>query len=457
MLAQNPRYHQQKQHIETQVEMQKIRLLATYVSKKRLMVLQSYQMFREVLRRCDSDISQANAIENFPNLLLMADAVSQQPKTEFNAKAMSLKTITNKKIDINNIDEIWNEIMTENGASESYNDEVSTEAPNDIMTDNISENYCPNCKCETELIEDQKANLLICSECGMVVQEIMDHGPEWRQCNNDDSRGEGVNRCACPVNFFFPTASQGTIITGSSNSRLKRKQKWNYMVYKERSLNNVFEYISKICAKNNIKKICVDTAKTFYKQLNDCKHKVGNNIGKQVIIRGENRKSIIAACVHRACRVNHDPRTIKEIAKFFGLADKKITKGIKQYEKIMKNSDEYSVFNDENNDTTPDYIRRHCPKLGIGPEYMELAVKIAANCCRMKLASDHNPQSIAAGAILIMINYCELPINKRRISYVFGTTDVTIIKIYNKIRHYARALVDDEITDFVIERFKING
>jgi len=228
------------------------------------------------------------------------------------------------------------------------------------------------------------------------------------------------------------------------------------MVYKERSLNQVFEYISEVCSNNNIPKIIVDSAKILYKKISDCKHKYGSNVGKQIIIRGENRVSIIAACVFKACEMNKNPRSVKEIAKYFDLDEKKVTRGNKQFEKIIKNTDDNILQVDNlGTSTAEDYIRRHCPK--INKENTETAVRISNNCCRMKLASDHNPQSIAAGSILVMVNYCDLNIDKKDIAKLFGTSDVTISKIYNKIVKYVEALVDDDATDYLIEKFKING
>ena len=354
---------------------------------------------------------------------------------------------------------VWNLIENYTAAC-SASTTTTTDLP-DVKSDdhknNIFNGTCQFCYTKGSLIEDHKANAIVCKACCVIVEEMFDHGPEWRQCNNDDNRGEGMNRCSGPVNFFFPKSSQGTIMTGSTNSRLKRKQKWNYMVYKERSLNNVFERISKTCSANGIPKIVADSAKTYYKRLNDCKHKNGINAGKQIIIRGENRISIIAACVYLACKINHHARSVKEIADYFNISDKKVTKGIKQYDKIIKNSDEQSMMYEDISDTPEDYIRRHCPKLGIRPNSTERAVIIASNCCRMKLASDHNPQSIAAGAIMLLVQNYGLDIEKKRIADVFDTSEVTICKIYHKIHKFVEALVDNEITDYIIKEFKING
>lgn len=400
----------------------------------------------------DNSIEQLKSFENgthhddhidhndmsFPNALLLKNS----------NKKVTKKIETPKKIEPNKKENVWDLL-----------DQITTES--ETMTDTPEEKICKGCKNSGCLVEDHQTSVIVCLECGMVNEEMLDHGPEWRQYNNEDNNNEGVSRCGMPSNFFFPKSSQGTIMAGTSNSRLKRKQKWNSMVYKERSLNAVFEYITGVCTKNNIPRIIIDSAKILYKKISDCKHKDGINVGKQIIIRGENRLSIIAACVFRACEMNKNPRNIKEIAEFFNLDEKKVTKGNKQFDKIMKNNDDNTLKLDQfNTDTAEDYIRTKCPKL-VSSKNVEkairVAVKIAHNCCRMKLASDHNPQSISAGSILLMVQCCNFNVDKKDIATLFGTSDVTISKIYNKIEPYAEALVNDELTEHLIQKFKING
>lgn len=402
-------------------------------------------------------------INIFPNALLVENSIlskeeknknSDIPKKKIN-KIYGEEELKNSKKE--DIWEIIDQIKKENNSDAL--DLLTTD--NELTTEKNITLYdgCKGCHSKGTLVEDIQSGIIVCSKCGIKNEEILDAGPEWRQYNNEDNQNEGVNRCGCPSNYYFPKSSQGTIMTGSNNNRLKRKQKWNSMVYKERSLNQVFKDMANICSKNNIPKNIVDTAEFLYKKLSDCKHKSGENEGKQVIIRGINRKSIIAACIFKSCDMNKNPRTVKEIAKCFGLQEKKVTKGIKHYEKIMKNSDDINgKFLDHfNPNTAEDYIRRHCPKLKISQDNTNLAVKISYNCSKMKLASDHNPQSIAAGSILAMVNYCYLSIDKKDIAKLFKTSDVTIGKIYNKIMPYVDALVNDDATEYLIKKFRING
>ena len=381
------------------------------------------------------ETNEATLLRFIPNALLLAE-------TSVAKKKMEPKIVEPEKTP-----DIW-EIL----------DQLKKEKDNSLKSvSDINEKVCKNCNGVGTYIEEIQTSNIICSKCGIVIEELLDQGPEWRQYNNDDNRNDSVNRCGCPTNFFFPKSSQGTIIVGLGNNSLKRKQEWGSIFYKEKSLNKVFNFIVNICASNGIPKIIIDDAKSLYKRISDCKHKEGTNIGKQIIIRGVNRVSVIAACVFKACEINKNPRSTKEIAAYFKLNDKKVTRGNKQFEKIIENIEDTFMFDHLNPNTAEDYIRRHCQQLKIPKNYTDIAVKISNNCCKMKLASDHNPQSIAAGSILVMANYCDLGIDKKRISKLFGTSDVTIGKIYKKISPYVNALVDDSATDHLVKQFKING
>ena len=387
-----------------------------------------------------------NIINHFPNALLL--------ENWDNKKNVKKNKITNDIREIPKQESIISETISPNNVLDLLNN-----LDNEKVDDKTSNaKICKGCGSKGTIMEDKSNGIIVCSQCGMVNDELLDYGPEWSQYNNDDNRKDTLGRCGCPSNFFFPKSYLGTIMAGSNSSRLNRKQTWNSMVYKERTLNKVFEFISLICSKNKIPKIIVDTARTLFKKISDCKHKSGRNIGKDIIIRADNRISVIAACVFKACEMNKNPRNIKEIADFFGLSEKKVSKGIRRFSEIIKNTNDDPILLDQyQNNTTEDYIRRHCPKLKISNTEIDMAVKISINCCKMKVASDHNPQSLAAGIVSVMVTYYNLNIDRKDIAVLFDTSDVTIGKIYNKIIPYVDALVDDVVTDHLIKKFKING
>lgn len=341
---------------------------------------------------------------------------------------------------------------------EMIDDLVEEHSETPVKSLKISDDICDNCGESDTTIEDQKTSNLICSNCGAVIDVILDQGPEWRSYVNEDSRGATNGRCGGPTNPFFPKSYQSSIIVGTNSNRLRKKQGWSQMSYRERSFRSVVDIITAICSKWHIRKSIADDASTLYRILSECPNVGGKNVGGNIIIRGKNRLSVIAACIYKACERNEQPRTIKEISKYFDLEEKKVTKGIRRYDNIMLHSEvRLDGGVEKKTDIAEDFIRRHCPRLRIGLTDTDMAVRIANNCSKMKLASDHNPQSIAAGAILTMVRYQVRNVTIEAIAKLFGTSAVTINKIHGKLLPYVEALVDDEITDHLVKKFNING
>lgn len=328
------------------------------------------------------------------------------------------------------IDDIWElfEIIK--------NDEPGTGTDTDT-----DEQCCENCLEYNTLVEDDKNGYMVCTNCGIAYEHTLDTGPEWNSYGSDNSR------CGMATSFFLPKSSLGTTMAGSNYNRLKRLHNWGAMPYRERSLYNVLEDINARCNKHGIMKNIVDDAKLMYKKVSECKHIDGKNKDKFIIIRGANRRSLIASCVFYACKVNGCTRSTKEIAKIFELAPKEMTKGCKKFAQFMK---EYHKIYNMRSSTPEHFIKRYCIKLGIHKECANEAVIIANNIKKLGLVTDHTPPSVAAGSIQLMIKMNNLDITKKQISEVFEISEVTISKIYKKIEQYANILVSDEETENVL-------
>jgi transcription initiation factor TFIIIB Brf1 subunit/transcription initiation factor TFIIB len=341
------------------------------------------------------------------------------------------------------------------------NTEIATLDTNSNDGDEITENdvelinsdKCIGCDATGTLLDDKKNGVIICTNCGMENEIIIDNGPDMMQYNNDDSRGNVNTGYSVPSSssYYFPRITQGTLLVGMKNSKWNKKQNWDIYAYKEKSLMAIFEIISDICKKNNISQLICDTAKYNYKKIKDSVHTVGNKKGKSVIIRGKNMLNIIAACISKACDANNYPLIIKEIAFACNITDKRVSKGIKIFDKIIKNTEGGSEYINQHNTSTPkDFIKRHSAKLMFGKENIDLAVKIAKNCTELTISSNHNSQSIAATSIILMAEYRQLYYEKDKIIALFCTSEVTINKIKNKMMPYMDILIDDTFTQHVL-------
>lgn len=327
-------------------------------------------------------------------------------------------------------DDIWEQIML----GESKTEEVKSDIDSSSMI--LHEETCKNAK----LVEDQ--GFLTCSECGIVVNKVFDRNPEWTR--NEDGKADGSARCGVPTNVFLPCSSLGTSIVGAGFYRLKKLHSWNQMPYKERSLSEVLQDIEGKCRTFKITKGVIMNAQVFYKKISEIKHSKGLNKDKNVIIRGINRRSIIAACVFYGALKQDTPYSPKEIGKIFNLEMTQITKGIRHFEKLLEND---KTFQDIKSSDPTKFIKSYYQKIGLNQAYVPEAYKISKNIGKLDIASNHQPISIAAGIILLMSKIHELPITKKRISEIFNTSEVTVNKIYNKINEYRDVIIDDNLTN----------
>lgn len=334
----------------------------------------------------------------------------------------------------NNYDIDYNEYITNNNKN---NDKIySHKNNNNKKKKKIS---CDECGSD-EIIEDTSHGILVCTNCGQVVSSLMDCGAEWSQYNDDNKKD--MNRCSHPISQLLPQSSMATTIAGSCSSRIKKLHTWSAMPYKERSLNDVFKIIQAKCAELKIMKCIEDDAKIMYKNIAECKHLIGENLGKSVITRGKKRTGIIAACILYACRKKDKSRSSKEIAKAFKLKRTEITKGCKKFQELAK------ITNIElklNSVKPEQFIIRFCEDLRIKKYYIDQAIQISNNSQKLHIASVHTPISIATGSIYMMIVLNDLDINKKIIADQFNVSQVTIAKAYKKLEPFTNLLTNDEL------------
>jgi len=300
---------------------------------------------------------------------------------------------------------------------------------------------CITCGKE-HIVEDYSNGIIVCTKCGQILNNIYDCSPEWKHYEDDD---KNVGRCGFPINKLLPQSSLGTSINCIGNSRLKLLHSWIAMPTKERSLNNVFMMMQTKCSQNGILKCVVDDAKIMYKTISECKHLEGKNKDKNVITRGINRRSIIAACVFYACKRKGMTRTPKEIGTMFDVEAIDINRGSKNFLKMMK------LKNFDMNmrmSSSTHFVKRYCDELHIKTVYTNKAIQIANNVEKLNIITSHTPYSLAAAVILIMAEINNLTnITRKHLATHFNVSEITIIKTHKKIEAYKDIIIDDEKTN----------
>ena len=272
---------------------------------------------------------------------------------------------------------------------------------------------------------------------------MFDEVPEF---NNDL---EGASRYGCPSNYFYPKSALGTKIRARGFNKLSNLQKQGQMPYREKSLLETLTKIQKKCKQYNISQTVIDSAKILYKKVSDCKHTKGKRVGKNRIMRCINLRSMIAACLFHACKLQGEPRSPKEIADIYDLEIKNVNKGCRKFLELI---DIESLNTEFNSSRSFDFIDRFASKLNLSSEYIKIAKDISTNIHKLDIASTHEPPSVAAGCILMVAVVYRLDITKKQISDVFKISDVTISKTYRRIYPFHNIVMNNNITNLVTEK-----
>jgi transcription initiation factor TFIIIB Brf1 subunit/transcription initiation factor TFIIB len=309
---------------------------------------------------------------------------------------------------------------------------------------------CINCKSD-KLITDNIKGYTVCTECAVINEDALDDNEVNNNNNNEDgiAQGKSGSRYGAPSNHFCPKASLGTKIVSKKYNRLSLLQKQGQMPYKEKSLMDVLETIQSKCKKYLITQSIIDNAKILYKKVTDSVHSSGKRKGKSIIMRCINRRAMIAACLFNACKLEKETRSPKEIADIYDLEIKHVNRGCRKFCDII---DSNSLFFQIKSSQSSDFIERFTKKLNIDNKYIVIAKDVSNNIHRLGFASTHEPPSIAAGCILLVANYYNIQINKKQISDLFGISDVTISKTFRKIQPYHQIILNNKITDLIVEK-----
>lgn len=304
----------------------------------------------------------------------------------------------------------------------------------------VKESSKDKCNFCNSTILEKIENKLVCSSCGGIVREFLNSDAQFE---NDDSGGTSYG---CPSSYFFPNSALGCKIKTRGFSKIANLQRQGQMPYEEKSLMEVMNSIQTKCNKYTVTQKVIDTAKILYKKISECKHTKGNRKGKSIIMRCINRRSLIAACVFYACKLENKPRNPKEIADIYDLEVKHVNRGCR---KFLEYVDISSYMNKIKACQSSNFIARYSNELNLSNEVLEIAQQVCENIHTLDIASNHEPPSIAAASILLICKSLKKDINKKHISQVFQISDVTISKTFRRIYPYHKIIMDNDITTFI--------
>jgi transcription initiation factor TFIIB len=297
--------------------------------------------------------------------------------------------------------------------------------------------------CNTNLAFSEEG-FLVCQndKCGIIYNDILDQGAEWRYYGADDNQMGDPTRCGMPINPLLKESSFGCKVVCQPSStyemrKIRRYTEWQSMPYREKSQHDEFQRINIIAQNSGIPKMIIQDAMAYHKKISEAR-----------TYRGLNRDGIIAASIYIACRINDHPRTAKEIATMFHLDNTSATKGCKNATSIINQMENEMINNEKTTlcKATPQaFIERYCSKLSMNEELTKLCIFIALRIHKNNLIPENTPHSIAAGIVYFVAQICKLNISKKDVNDISRISEVTINKCYKKLESIQNDLIPNKI------------
>lgn len=292
------------------------------------------------------------------------------------------------------------------------------------------------CECnddEKEIVVDQENGVHICSNCGVIINDIIDTTAEWRYYGGEDTGDSDPTRCGNPINPLLPLSSLATYIGGNFNkkfSSIKRIHRWNAMPTDERSRWTVFSFINDKVKDTKLSKKTINLCKFYYTKLTEKTN--DDNIYKD-LTRGLVRKGLISACLWYSCKMNKKQRSVNEIAEIFNIESTEVTRGIRKFVELCRNKNIDIQIKASNYE---EFIEYFCDRLKLSKKKMKLSIVIARRAKKIKIVDDNTPPSIAASSIYIVCKFLNVMLDKKMITKVCDVSEVTLTKCIKKMIQY---------------------
>ncbi|MBU5537131.1 MAG: transcription initiation factor IIB [Candidatus Aenigmatarchaeota archaeon] len=279
---------------------------------------------------------------------------------------------------------------------------------------------CPDCG-SFNFIEDPTRGELVCSRCGLVMEEEMiDTGQEWRAFDTEQMSRRA--RAGAPLTFTKHDKGLTTEIGKGVGELYKvptkkraqyyRLTKWHKRLIKskDRNLSFALSELQRIVSFLNLSHSVHEKIARYYEQ--------AVNKG---LVRGRSIESVIAALTYAVSREFGSPRTLDEIAEASGEDKREIGR---TYRYISR---ELNIRILPADPIT--YVPRFCSMLGLSDRVLAKAVEILKKAKKHDITSGKGPTGVAAAAIYIA---CVLIGEKRTQREVADTTNITEVTIRNR-------------------------
>ncbi|GAA5876519.1 hypothetical protein JCM16303_003566 [Sporobolomyces ruberrimus] len=300
---------------------------------------------------------------------------------------------------------------------------------------------CPDCKDDTDLLEEYSSGDLVCGNCGLVLgDKVVDTRSEWRSFA--DSEGDDPSRVGGPQDpLLDPSEQLSTVISFKDNNTgvaralqmaASRVSKDNQNGTPGRDLHSAYQQISTMCETISLPKSIIDTTKMLFKRCDEEK-----------LLKGKKIEAIIGACIFVACKQGRVARTFKELMALTGVDKKQITDCFKVIQKSFETMTPHSAPSTD----LDSLITRYCNHLGLSVPLQRACALTGNKVVEEGILAGRSPITIASSCILFVTTLFGSRVDPKKIAEVSGVQDSTIRTAYRLLLPMKAKFVDQRWFD----------
>ncbi|KAJ2860677.1 transcription initiation factor IIB [Coemansia aciculifera] len=277
---------------------------------------------------------------------------------------------------------------------------------------------CPYCRNKVpNLVEDFVSGDYICSDCGLVLDRVIDTQSEWLAFANEERNAQ--SRVGNAANPFLDGAQLDTLIAPKGDSsygltqHLNRTQDLNHVLghttalRHERNLVQAYKETSALCGPYNMLNTTIDIAKQLYRRAEN-----------ENLLQGKNKMAIIAACIFLARRQDNASLSFKEICAITNVDRKDVARTFK----FLKSKWDMDTGTTSSNDL----VARFCANLNLDRDTRRIAEVLSRKANDMGDISGKSPVSIASACIYLSSHLMGCGRDAKAISEIAGVGETTI-------------------------------
>lgn len=299
----------------------------------------------------------------------------------------------------------------------------------ELETNPKSDKFEWNMCCDNpNFIEDRCSGFMVCDNCGVVGEKIIDEGPHWT--NYDDSRGSTTQSSL--LDPLCPMSSTTSIV--QCNTKTQQRLAMAMTDYTERVIYNTKKFLTNFCENNRLPSYLTQEALKIF---NDYYRHTGFE-GKRQIHRSTVLLGIKGACICLAAQNRKYQLTSKQCAKLLDIECKYVNDAMKKITRALN-------FDITKQCKASDLIEKLIYQLlsdgyRMSPNFMQKSIDLTIEV--QQKITNCLPKSLAAGVLWFMLKQDNLTtetkddskgITKLKITNLCSVSVATVNKIVKQV------------------------